>query len=94
MPNKPLAAPALPCETPAIPMRTLLDRKGRAEYRRTLEGIDVIYERNDGWTLGAPRRLERRARGLWEGDWIAVYRRVAGGWTRQAMTPVEREAWA
>lgn len=44
-------------------------RRAREEY-----GIvpDVVFVRNDGWSLGAPIELRVAAYGLWEDEWITV----------------------
>lgn len=34
----------------------------------------IIFERNDGWTLGAPEDLEKLAHSLWDGAWVAFRR--------------------
>lgn len=31
---------------------------------------DVVFVRDDGWTLGAPKHLAQVAKGLWEGEWV------------------------
>lgn len=36
---------------------------------------DVIFIRNDGWSLGAPKRLESAAHRLWADEWIGFVRR-------------------
>lgn len=33
---------------------------------------DIIFIRKDGWSLGAPRALEAKARSTWETEWIGV----------------------
>jgi hypothetical protein len=33
---------------------------------------DVVFVRDDGWTLGAPRQWAEVARDLWGGSWVAV----------------------
>ncbi|KKM72975.1 hypothetical protein LCGC14_1415050, partial [marine sediment metagenome] len=30
---------------------------------------DIIFIRNDGWSLGAPQKFESIAHKMWEGDW-------------------------
>lgn len=35
---------------------------------------NVIFIRNDGWSLGAPNHLESAAKAQWAGCWIAVLR--------------------
>lgn len=46
-------------------------RSARADF-----GIKpvVIFLRDDGWTLGAPKHLEEAARQLWAGQWVGVFR--------------------
>lgn len=36
---------------------------------------DVIFIRDDGWTLGAPAYLEDVAERLWRDQWVGVLRR-------------------
>lgn len=36
---------------------------------------DVVFVRDDGWTLGAPAKLEDAACRQWIGDWAYVTRR-------------------
>ena len=31
----------------------------------------IIFERNDGWTIGAPAELEKLAHSLWQKTWVA-----------------------
>lgn len=44
---------------------------------RNQHGIspDVIFIRNDGWTLGAPKQFEAQAFGTWAGSWIGFMQR-------------------
>ena len=46
--------------------------RAREEY-----GIvpDVVFIRNDGWSLGAPAALEGVARSTWANSWIGIMRR-------------------
>lgn len=46
--------------------------RARAQY-----GIkpDVIFIRNDGWTLGAPKQFEAQAFGAWADSWIGFIQR-------------------
>jgi hypothetical protein len=52
------------------------------EGRRPTAGqpLDVVFIRNDWWTLGAPAALEQAARRTWAAQWICVLRRVEGTW--------------
>lgn len=36
---------------------------------------DIVFVRNDGWTLAAPKHLERVAHQTWPDCWIAVLSR-------------------
>lgn len=58
------------------PDRVMVDWTGRAyPARKALEkGFlpDVIFIRDDGWSLGAPLRLARHAYDLWPDKWIGV----------------------
>ena len=68
--------------------RVVVNREGEAwSFSRAFErGIkpDVIFIRNDGWTLGAPSSLEDVAFDLWKKDWTHFAR--AGKWE---VTPIE-----
>ena len=46
-------------------------RQAAAEY-----GVhpEIAFLRNDGWTLGAPKKLELVAFTLWKGDWTHFMR--------------------
>lgn len=39
---------------------------------------DIVFIREDGWTLGAPQSLELIAWAMWEREWIAYARRPDG----------------
>ena len=41
---------------------------------------DVIFLRSDGWTLGAPKELERVAYDQWPNDWTHFARRPFKRW--------------
>lgn len=53
--------------------RILVDAEGTAmSMKRAFDlGVepDVGFMRKDGWTLGAPKHLEKEARRMWEGEW-------------------------
>lgn len=34
--------------------------------------IDIVFVRDDGWTLGAPQEYEKIAESMWVGEWMAV----------------------
>lgn len=58
------------------PRRVLVEGDFAESPRRAREiyGIapDIVFIRNDGWSLGAPDRLAIRAERLWDGHWIGV----------------------
>lgn len=57
------------------PHRVIVSADGDAvppEKRPYAMGIDFILVRRDGWSIGGPRRLYQAARGLWDGEWLAV----------------------
>lgn len=41
---------------------------------------DIIFLRNDGWTLGAPKIFERIAFKMWAGDWTHFVRTPHTQW--------------
>lgn len=41
-------------------------------YRLNSSEPDIIFIRNDGWTLGTKKEWEAEARALWEDMWVAV----------------------
>lgn len=59
------------------PRRVVLNTEGEAvsqekAYRLQNEFPDVIFIRNDGWTLGAVKALVSTAEAMWPDDWIGV----------------------
>ena len=57
------------------PDRVVVDEHGKAvNPRRAFHeyGIVpfVVFVRNDGWTLGAPEKLEPIAFAMWASDWV------------------------
>jgi len=62
------------------PDRVVINVYGEAKTSRIAReqyGVcpDVVFIRNDGWTLGAPSRLEATARRLWQDHWVGVLRK-------------------
>jgi len=59
--------------------RVVVNREGEAwiSSRAKDAGFvpEIIFRRNDGWTLGAPDHLEHVAYGLWEKEWTHFARR-------------------
>ena len=61
------------------PTRVLIDKEGTADpaWRARQEHHiipDIVFVRDDGWTLGAPAYLEDEARELWKDDWVKEIR--------------------
>jgi hypothetical protein len=63
------------------PHRVVTDAEGYA-VRPGETGIafEVIFIREDGWSLAAPKELEEVARKQWPDQWIGVMRYGKGGW--------------
>jgi len=62
------------------PSRVLIDATGTAVSSlraRRDHGVepDVIFIRNDGWSLGAPWHLFGAAEAMWPDQWIGILRR-------------------
>lgn len=69
-------------ETPEVtaPTRVIYSHEGDAttpERARSMYGVepDVIFLRHDGWSLGAPSRLEGTAHMIWSEYWTHFARR-------------------
>lgn len=72
------------------PTRVVINEGGEAvSPARAVETYDVeedvIFIRDDGWSLGAPSRYEAVAAAMWADCWIGVMRRAADGdgWTTE-----------
>ena len=65
------------------PNRVVVDEEGTAvpPNPKVSAGIDLVFIRNDGWSLGASRNLARVAEDMWSDAWVAV---LAKG-TKQAI---------
>lgn len=71
---------------PFSPTRVLVNEKGRAISAKRAQaehGVvpDIIFLREDGWSLGAPSYLEHEAYRLWPGEWVGFTRRHQTEWT-------------
>lgn len=57
------------------PTRVMIDREEAfpPERAKIEFGVipDVIFLRDDGWSLGAPKHLERVAWAMWSKEWVA-----------------------
>lgn len=53
------------------------DQEAVSYLRAHERGIipDIIFIRDDGWTLGAPERFEREAYNTWPAQWIGFIRK-------------------
>lgn len=60
------------------PTRVVIQRDGYAVNYRRAQGqgvnVDVVFVRNDGWTLGAPTEYEQVAYKLWPTEWVGYMR--------------------
>lgn len=58
------------------PTRVMISPEEAVPYRRAMEehGIvpDVIFIRDDGWSLGAPKNLIEAAERTWPDAWVGV----------------------
>lgn len=57
------------------PDRVVVNPQGMAEAPRS--GVpywDVVFIREDGWSLGAPAELEETAERIWNDAWVEVFR--------------------
>jgi len=73
------------------PNRVVVDDQGMAVgWARAIKQYDVmsdvIFIRDDGWMLGAPKDLEHTAEALWHDRWVAVCEPPTG-------PPVPYEQW-
>lgn len=57
------------------PTRVLVDSDGTSVSLKDAERQnikpDLIYIRDDAWSLGVPKKLEAQAKLLWFGHWVA-----------------------
>jgi len=53
-------------------MDATTSQRAREEYNIV---PDIIFIRNDGWSLGAPNFLEKEAYSCWKESWIGFVRR-------------------
>lgn len=62
----------------AGPIRVMIGPAEAVPWRRALDEhhveADVIFLRDDGWTLGASKVLEAAAFSLWREHWIGFWR--------------------
>lgn len=66
-----------------VPVRVLTNEGRAVSPRRTTIQPDVIFVRNDGWSLGAPKHLEEVARSQWAGSWSERWtKRADGSWQK------------
>lgn len=67
------------------PARVVVDDRGtafpgrRAHWEFNIEA-DVVFLRRDGWSLGAPKELERIAYEMWKDEWAYFTRRPFKRW--------------
>jgi len=61
------------------PDRVVISEKGLATSARLAEqdhGVtpDIVFIRDDGWTLGASKHFAKVAHALWADHWVALVR--------------------
>jgi hypothetical protein len=55
---------------------------------------DIIFLRDDGWTLGAPQRLAKLAHDMWADAWLGCYKRnKTGDWEYWTYVANSRFPW-
>lgn len=54
------------------PTRLVTDKHGYARPPKAGDVYDVVFVRDDGWSLAAPESLREVARSLWEREWVSV----------------------
>lgn len=67
------------------PVRVIVDEDGHAippdAALKMAINSDVIFVREDGWSLGAPKELEDIAYNMWRNDWAQFIRKGDKDWT-------------
>ena len=64
----------------SLQIKAQVDNIGDADAPGFDYRADVIFIRNDCWSLGAPTQFESVAHELWEQDWVAVTRAPFKTW--------------
>ena len=72
------------------PTRVIVEASGLAVPPKQARDVfqvssEIIFIRDDGWMLGAPRESESIAFNMWEGSWTHFLRRPHTQWI-----PIER----
>ena len=62
-----------------VPTRVMINEEESVAPHRTEIQPVVIFERGDGWTLGAPKDLIEAARRTWRGSWVVRWDQMADG---------------
>jgi hypothetical protein len=62
------------------PSRVLAADGTAAAPTTGLAGLDVVFVRGDGWSLGAPSSLAEEARKLWADAWVIQIERDGTEW--------------
>jgi hypothetical protein len=57
---------------PILPTRILLDEHGTARRPKPGDRWDVVYVRDDGWSIAARRHLSAAAKALWPDKWVSL----------------------
>lgn len=52
-----------------MPTRIVVDKDGYARRPQSGDVYDVVFIRNDGWSLAAPDRFRSVAHAMWASEW-------------------------
>jgi len=67
------------------PVRVIVDEDGHAippeAASKMAINSDIIFVREDGWSLGAPEEFEDIAYNMWRNDWTQFIRKGDTDWT-------------
>jgi hypothetical protein len=55
-----------------IPTRIIVNADGYARRPKPGDKIDVVFVRDDGWSLGAPRAFRNIAYQMWPREWVTT----------------------
>ena len=54
------------------PDRVVINGSGEAVAPHRAPKFDIVFVRDDGWSLGAPAALAKTAESLWADQWVGV----------------------
>ncbi len=69
-----------------MPDRVIVDYHGQAVSAKIAKERyniipDIIFRRNDGWTLGTPEEFEPIAYRMWKDEWSEFKSKIDDEWT-------------